>query len=411
MGLLANIWNWLGEQFTKLTDWLRQTVTEFLDGVREGIILITHAGKKWLAETMSTTWGFWLCIAIAVGAVIVAGQIKAAAWFILWRKSLEDGIAKLKIDVGTTLGWLNYTLLLEVHQLALILSPEYAKAWEPIYDGFAGIAEELRIGTGTINLMIRGAKQVTVATLLAIGVDPKSAALYADGEATAFLDKVEGRFVKYADDPYSIFSDIDQEIVWPSQAIMSDTFRSILGDISKNAGDITKWIRQVLSIEDALDSLVANLPEEFDAVVKPLWDDMTAEFDAIKETYIIPALVKTEEVVAELESFQAEITEKVEKFIALVANPSDYLLSLLNLSDEERIGSLETIQWVLDEIRRRALAQSVPFVEAITKNDEDMFNRLHVPLYTVEAETGARLSKITVKLQYQGAIAWDVGEY
>lgn len=411
MGWFQDVWAWIVDQFNKITDAIRQWVVDAIDWATTQIRILVMGGRRWLAEFMTTTHGFWLTIGLLIAGTIGAAYVGEAQWFLAIKKYVEEWVEGVKNAAGLVLDWLGFTYLNTIHELALIFNEDYANWWAPIYSAFGTMSQELGLGLSTINLLARAGQQLAFLSLSVAGVPAGAAWIASESDRATFLERMEERWMRYAEDPYLVFSDIDTELVYPAVELLGDEFQrrwlilQNLNEWAQGAAD------DITSIHDTIDSLIQSLPEEFDIVREGIWNDISTEFTTFMETNVTPWLEKADRAVDRINQTILEQEIKVQKMLAEIAEPGSYLASILIMPEPIRTRQLNTLAYVFERAYEREMEISRPIVRDLVVRD--WRNALFALTVTPEVPVERHISEIVppAKPAPYPIPGWYVGSY
>ena len=362
MGLLEDIGNWIGEQITKITDWIRSFITGAIDQITIWVRALMMGMRRWLAEFMSTTHGFWIAIAVVIVASVGVLYIGSTEWFLAIAEYVKGWIEAAKETMGLVLEWVGFTYFNTIHELALIFVEQYAAWWEPIYQAFASMSQELGVGIGTINTLSRAGQQLAALGFMVAGVPAGAAWIISESDRATWLESVEERWKKYAVNPYAVFTDIDTELVFPAVEMLGEEFQKrwqILQDVQ---GEVARQFGLWEAMHDTIDDLLESLPEEFAIVRDGIWNDMSTEFERIMDEQVSPFMAKLDAAVLVVNQAIVRQEIKVRAMVEQVRLPGNYLASVFFLPEPLRSEQFRILAYVFGRAYEGEIEASRPIV-------------------------------------------------
>lgn len=288
MGWWADLWQNIKDFVRDFVLAIIQTLAWFFDEIRINWVIFKHKTKLaiagWIAEGDNLIIAVLGIIAATIVAIKVVPIILKSAWYL----KVVAFIEAIKTGVGTVLAYAQYSVFLTVHQVSLVVFPEYRKLIQGFYAVLSALAAELAQDAMFLNLTFRGARGVVVSSYMLLGQEMPVAEVAFLDDMDAWMQNFESRFNRYARDPEQIFIDIDKEIVGPAVLQGSDGIAKLYTDVSTITTNIQDFITRVDGVRTSIDDLIETLPEEIQAVVGPKWQAMTEKYDGFMNEYIRP---------------------------------------------------------------------------------------------------------------------------
>ena len=411
MGFFQDVGNWFAEMFQKFTDWVRQLLLDAINGLTIWIRTTMMGARRWLAEFMSTTHGFWIAIAFVIVGAVGLAYVGQTEWFLALGTYVKGWIQAAKDTTGLVLDWLGFTYWNTIHDLARIFVEDYAAWWEPIYQAFGTMSQELGLGIGLINTISRAGQQLAALGFMVAGADAAAAWITAESDRATWLEAVEERWMKYAKNPYAVFTDIDTELVFPAVEMLGEEFQRrwiILQEVNDQVRDI---ITGTENFEARLNQLIESLPEEFDIVRANVWDQFHTEFTRIYDETINPFLDKVNRAIAVVDDAILRQEIKVQALIDRILLPGSFLATILLLPEPFRTRELNILTYLFERAAAYEVVESIPMVEYHVTVDRHAALRAIVEI--AEPEPDRTIWKITPppKTPTMAIPGWYVGAY
>lgn len=411
MGIFSAISDWVQEQFKKITDWIRNVLAKALDDLRVWIALRVHDFKAWLADFVSTTGGFWITVAVVIGAVVLGAYIGQTAWFTSAVATINTTIDSIKMGTGNILAHLGYSIVNATHNVLLVLNDDYKAAWQVFYKSLSSLSDELRLGVSTINVALRGARTVCYSAMIFAGFSENDATAWFADNSSTFMSKLEDRFERYTRSPELIFQDIDDELVGPMIELMQGGAQEVLGDIAGAYQMISEKATQLATLKGSFDDFVNGFPDEIAKAMNLTWSKVSEGFDDFYDSYVAPVQKAGDAIAAEVEDFIDSQNEKIKELVEKYESPGDMLAATLLLPEPFRTQQLKRIYDIFNYAGYYdSLDAAQAAIDDANRNHEKVDNllarldRVYKPRFTVP-------KGITIAHQQATFDVWYVGGY
>lgn len=418
MGWIKDAFNWVGDQIDKITDWIReqlekaqQWLIESINWLSEEIRVWRYRFRKAIAEWLENPFLFWLSIITVVGLAIYAPQLAA----LLVKSKIFTTIKKIIADIkelgGKLLLKINYIQLLAIHKVGLIFFPDYQDFWGKLDEAFAGLAEEIQVGVGTLNTMMIATRNLYYSTYSMLGYnsDMIESSFYTD--ATAWTAKVNKNIEKYIRDPQAIFTDLQNELVFPlleQQSIHGEEQATYLLEQNKKIQD---FIEKTDLVRLDLNAWVAGLPDEIESVVnKHIGKGLAAINDFYTEK-LLPMADKFDRAAAVIDETIKQVKDAME---INAKRDSDLMTAVRRALFGGALETIENRKMLSSLLGKIMLSDAESFEDATLlidmgrhyKPNEDKTGTIYKP------STGSSLSgKLDLSNIAYASGGWFIGEY
>lgn len=336
MGVITDLWK-------KITDWVENAIRNALNWIAEKIEDFTvwlkvtrHKFNLWLADFANTDLGFWILLGGTVLFVMGMAFIGKSDWAVKAMLAVNTFLAKTKLALGSILEVLHYSEIYSLNEIAKILIPQYRKMWDGFYKAMGALAEELGLGVGTITAFLRNSNHIILSTYTSIGYTPDEAEVIYMAESNEFFSKVDSRFAKYARDPESIFSDINNEIVLPHLLAKNEKDYKLALTLNNVVEKTNEINNNLLVVENNIKTLIDDLPDELDTAISKRTDVFFETIDDFRDEHITPVLKQMDDINNVVKSYiNTEIRQR-EVWEDLLSKPVDLILQIETLPKDER---------------------------------------------------------------------------
>jgi hypothetical protein len=418
MGWLSDIGDWVWSKITAATDWVKEQlakaqawVVSALEQITEEIKVWKYRFRKKIAEWMGDPIFFWLAIAVTASLVIYAPKL--AAWFAKTKvKQFVDKAYDVVKDLsGTILEKIGYIQILSVHKIGLIFFEDYQAFWGKLDEAFAGMAEEIELGVGTINVLMQSVRNLYYSTYSLFGYNSDMIETQFYDDITAWTAKAQARWERYVRNPQQFFTDIQNELIFPILERKAGAGEESAFKLLELNNKIQEFVDKTNTVREDFNSLVEALPDEIEAAVRT---QIGTGLDAVNSFYedtVLPTMAKIEESVLLIDQTIKDMNYAME----LNAQRKSDFISLLRLSLFS--GELDTLEAreLLGELLSRSIGKtSETMLDEMLINDmeytiaDDSNNSSTIDSISREPIQGHGIDISTIKLPKGG---WFVGEY
>lgn len=324
-----------------------QTIAKTLRDLDIAILKMKRDTGKKISNIFDGTASFtdYLDVGLlAAFAVVSALLIGSNA---IWAVEARAGLNTMKSKIGAFLGSIGVRLLLTTHNLLMSVWTDYREFFEEIYNAAGGISSSLGYGLEFLPLALNNAEAVILASGAIIGKDPDEMKVSFLSTAATWIDRLDSNFNRYARNPGAVISDLNEFIKRESEKNFSDNFDGIIGTIGGIVDIAADTTQDVLDLETAIDTLIADLPADAFQAVQDVWGPFHADFTDFRDDYIIPSIEAVQDVVEQLTSdLDIERLTRAEMMDLFRSIPDGLIASLIS-NDVEGETSKRLLQWLL----------------------------------------------------------------
>jgi len=188
-------------------------------------------------------------------------EYTAAAWYDKVIYFIEDLVAKFE----KLLKAIHFKTILAVHQVAMLVSPQYRTMMQRIFKSLSEYSKAIGMGPAFIDLAIRSTRTLVLDVTGALGHSYDMSQLVWLTELDGFMATLAKNSKRYADNPFLIFTDLEEDIERRygnvHGSVESSTLlviEGLLKGAGKVAADIDKIDKDLLKLLNDLPSFVKS---------------------------------------------------------------------------------------------------------------------------------------------------------
>jgi len=418
MGLFADIGDWVKGAFNDAKNWLytqlsaaRDWVIQAINDVTDQIKLLKYRFRKTVSGWLNDPVGFWLVIAGFAALAVFLPSIVSFVTGTVAYKAVVAAIESVKAFTGTFLAKIGYIQLLSLHKIGLIFIPEYQDFWGKLDAAFAGMAEEIELGVGTINVLMQNVRNLYYSTYSMFGFNSDMIESTFYDDVTKWTAKAQKKWEKYVLDPASFFTDIQKDLIYPAlekQAIAGEDAAKLLLDVNTRVQEL---VAHSDDVRKDVNSLIAGLPDDIE---KSVLDKIGEGLKAVNTYYdekLLPFMAKVDEAseligttIAEVKQAMEENSRKDNTFIGLLRQA--LLSGDLDATENRTLLTKLLLKIQADSSESFIESLNVSLLKQTTDLESDTDTDIIVP--TVEPSAPVRIS-----LEFTSDVSggWFVGEY
>lgn len=322
-----------------------------------------------------------------------------------WIKAVKAGFTAF-------LGAIHYKALLEIHDIAYILSSSYREMLNKVYGKLGEFSEAIGRHTGFLEIAIQIARSTSLRVSSFLGKRFDIAEMTWLKDFNGLLERINETTTLYAQNPSQIWHDIDDLIVKPAtdaaaeaQLTMFTTVKS-LGDMLKASDDMLTTVQ--VNFGEVVNELPAKWRQDLIPIVENVEDDIRHWRDKI----YVPTIETIDKVIDVVYTRTTKAREAMLEISARLARGGDILAAIDELPDDERIEQERKIA----EVASRATKRQGDYFEAVV---HDNYQTLESILAAVKFETTPELWFVPERLELAAPVgkqaadkaSWFVGDY
>lgn len=182
-----------------------------------------------------------------------------------WWDKVVDFIEDLKAKFERFLKTIHFKTILAVHQVAMLVSPQYRAMMQRIFHSLSEYSKAIGMGPAFIDLAIRSTRTLVLDVTGASGHSYDMSQLVWLTELDGFMKTLATNSKRYADNPFLIFTDLEEDIERRYGNVHGSTESSallviegLLKGVGKAAADIDKIDKDLLKLLNDLPAFVKS---------------------------------------------------------------------------------------------------------------------------------------------------------
>lgn len=181
-----------------------------------------------------------------------------------WQK-LSWWIYDLKLKFEKLLNAIHFKTILAIHQVAMLVSPQYRAMMQRIFHSLSEYSKAIGMGPAFIDLAIRSTRTLVLDASSSLGHSYDMGQITWLMEMDGFLKTLAANTKRYADNPFLIFTDLEEDIERRYSNVhgnfelgVLNTIDSLIVGIGKAAGDIEKIDQDALKLLNDLPTMIKS---------------------------------------------------------------------------------------------------------------------------------------------------------
>jgi len=349
-----------------------------------------------------------LLTGIAVGGIMLLTAGAAASL----GPELAAAISALSTELTTIATALHLKTVLQIHNVAMLLSEDYRKFWQDFYAELAKVSKALGYDAYYLALVFRNSRSLIIDSATAMGMSYDEANMVWLDKFDKYLVTFSKNAEKYADNPEALFHDIEQYLEKDVVNNKTTFVAKLVTSISEVALVADATVKDLIIIRKDIDTLIRDLPDNISAQILPHVDRFFTGFDDFINDAYYPFKLDLED---RLKLFGIELgkgSENIVQMLKRLSKPADYLLEIdampdkYRLDQEAKITELVTRSLVAESAAVQVIAN--PIYMELKAIGEALRVTTELPEWSVpEIPTPSRPAGVPVEPR----ITWFVGDY
>ena len=307
---------------------------------------------------------------------------------------------------------IHYNTLIGIHKIAELVSSDYRQVMRGVYAELSRVSDALGYGPYTLLLLTQNSKNLIHDVSSTFGMEWDLSEVHWLSTFQAYMKKFSGAAYKYRDNPEALLYDLSRWVEKDAlnakgayMAALTQSVDNLLRNVQNFVGDITL-------VRDDINKLVADLPESIRLQVAPVIAPYITKFDDfITDTYD-PYRQEITAIVDGLQVVQREIQSRADELVDRLKKPSDYLLEIDNMSEEDRLDQEMKLSELSNREFYREVDAFVPVSEPASAELERIREALKVAVpiqigFPEEVEGPERPKGVKAEVRK----TWFIGDY
>ena len=319
-------------------DWVRRAIENVVVALR----IFRHNLKEKLARWMQNDAFFLSFIVAAIVAAIYIPKliVKAQSWVaIIW---IESMAIKLKEAVVGILDVSKLIDLITLHKILTVFFDEYKAVFYSFADAVSQLSAELGEGSAYLHAYFASLRGIMHGANAVLGGDPLQVEIEWYTKTSAFFEKANDDFNKYARDPGRLLYDFIDEVLIPAAQESQDVSQAQLDEIRNNRDRLTELTEGEKELRTSLDTFIELQPDVIEDQIRERWDPINEWLIEFEDVFIAELVSKINGIVDALEwqyQQQLKINQAAAKNEADAKRRADIILSMT----PEDIGLLGSV--------------------------------------------------------------------
>lgn len=312
----------------------------------------------------------------------------------------------------TFLEAIHFKVLLQVHQVAYLVSGDYRSMLSGVMNNIAQVSEALGYGSAFMYTMLRDSRIMVMDVSSMLGNKYDMAEITWMSSLSEYMKSMKDKMQEYKDRPEAFIWDLDNSLGRTVLDLKGETMRTVWGTLEAITAGAKTLAEGVTVLKTDLARLVSNLPEVISQHFKPELDKAFRKIDDFMRLTYDPAMKAIDAALGavgvEINKRKAEIGEIAKR----LARPGEYIREVEELDDWSRMQDEASFADVSTRAERRKLEAFNEGIKAV----QDEFARKIIeeelpkppPIPSKMKEGIPPMPKKTAPKKYKSAF---VGEY
>ncbi len=231
---------------------------------------------------------------------------------------------------------IHYKTLIQIHQIAMLVSSDYRDMMAEVYKSIAKVSEALQVGSQFINLTLRNARNIVldVSSMLGRRYDLGEVAWLT--EMNKIFTAINAKALKLQINPYHLFEIIDSMVTEPALTTKASTMQNIFSGLDAVLTATDKFVAQISTLESDVSRFVHDLPDSINSNILPYINNLDNEVKSFKEDIYFPSIQKVSATLDILGSRIDKRKDEVDLVVGQLKKPGDLISHIENLGEDER---------------------------------------------------------------------------
>ena len=312
----------------------------------------------------------------------------------------------------TFLEVIHFKTLIQIHQLAYILSEDYRTMMNEVYGKLSEFSSAIGLGSQFITLALRNARNVVLDVSSMLGRSYDLGEVTWLTEMNNFFGEVNTQSQIIADSPYVILNMIDEKLMRPSLNTKGSIVSGLYSTIDNTLDAVNGFVENVDLIRNDIEQIYNDLPESIQKQLQPFMSDVIVPITNFIADEYRPQYKEISRVVTTIETRVGVHKQEIDEVVGRLKKPGDLLESVNALSESEAKAQRDK----MFEVVNKPIIDSETDVE-ILRNETS--GTLDAVVKALEAETKPpdiiTLEKVDVGVRSEGeddtTQTWMVGDF
>lgn len=271
-------------------------------------------------------------------ALAAAAQIQAGVAVQTWTyaTSIYEGF-------NTFLEAIHFKILLEIHQIAYLISTDYRNFMTQIWGAVSKYSDAIGLGGTFMYLALRDTRNLVMDTSALLGNKYDMAEVTWISSLSEYFKSIGDKGQEYAAHPEALIWDLDQSLHRPAVDMMGETARMIYKTLNAVVTSAQTLTMGAKAVETDLKRLVADLPSAITRGFKPELDKLWKYTDDFIRLSYDPAMKMISGAMTSFGDKMTETRGELTGVVGRLKRPGKYIAEVDDLSAEERMEDQEVL--------------------------------------------------------------------
>jgi hypothetical protein len=307
---------------------------------------------------------------------------------------------------------IHYKTLLEIHDIAYILSAAYRSMLDKVYGKLGEFSEAIGRTTGFIETAIQLGRSVSLRVSSFLGKSYDLAEIVWLKNFNSLLERINDTSNLYASNPSRIWNDIDELIIIPATDAAAEAQITMFATVKSITDMIKRGDEMLTTVQLNFGAVVDELPAKWRNDILPVVEDVAEDIKKWRDGIFAPTMEVIDKVIDVLYTRTLEAKQTMQDIAARLARGGDLLANIDNLPETERLEQERIIGEISTRTYRREseLWQETVIQESITLESILAAVKFELPpeLWFIPEQVGLA---VPVGKQAVTKESWFVGDY
>ena len=242
-----------------------------------------------------------------------------------WMSAAGSFIGKIRTITASIIDSLPVKLFLATHNMLSAVWIDYRNVFLSVNNAAAGLSATLGYSLEFLPTALNNIKNVYVQSATLLGFNTRASDISFLDFYAQFLEKWDNNFDRYARNPGMIMDDIQDWAELYAYQLIPGMDNGINTAIQNTMDIIDEKIDQIDELEESVNTLITELPEENFSRVQEWYAPIHAEITDFQDTYVTPALEYLNNLTDILDEHADKTDETLKEYLSLLANWPDVM--------------------------------------------------------------------------------------
>ncbi len=361
-------------------------------------------------------------VATVVNAVVWIGSTvwESIGWVADWLTNavqsaytaISAWIHSAYATIHAVLDAIHFKLILEIHHIAYIVSPQYRDMMRKVYSAISSASNALGLGPSFLLLALQNTRNLVLDVSSMFGKKYDLSQLDWMGTMNKWLTHFQTYAERYRSNPEAVFWDLAELIERPNLDAKGAAQQVWIQSLDGTVKWIDKFVTDLKQIGVDTEKLISDLPEFVKTHIPQQIDTFWANMTPYLDQYLLPALSNLEGMINSAQSDVELAREHVSGLVDRLKNPGQYLKEIETLPEPERIDAISYVGDLASQPTVRWLSIFNPYADTAARK---IAASLATAVPTIPAPGVLRLEPVPAYIPSIGGATprstWFVGDY